>query len=131
MIVRPALLSLLAASAALLSACVVAPYPSRGGVVYAPAPVQQMPPPVYSPAPGDGYVVAPTAPPPVYQEVVPVAPFADAIWIAGFWGWLGGRYVWNGGHWDHHRPGYHWEPHRWVPHGNGGWRMEGGRWRDR
>lgn len=130
MIVRPAVLSLLAASAALLSACVVAPYPSRGGVVYAPAPVQQMPPPVYSPAPGDGYVVAPSAPPPVYQEVVPVRPFADALWIAGFWGWVGGRYVWNGGHWDRHRHGYQWEPHRWVPHGNGQWRQEGGRWRN-
>lgn len=127
---RPALLSLLAASSALLSACVVAPYPSRG-VVYAPAPVQSPPPPIYTPAPGVGYVVAPSAPPPVYQEVVPVQPYADAIWIAGFWGWMGGRFVWNAGHWDHHRPGYHWEPHRWVPHGNGGWRMEGGHWRNR
>lgn len=126
---RPALLPLLAASAALLSACVVAPYPSRG-VVYAPAPVQQLPPPIYSPAPNPGYVIAPSAPPPVYQEVVPVRPFADAIWIAGFWGWLGGRYVWNGGHWDHPRPGHRWEPHRWVPHSNGGWRMEGGNWRN-
>ena len=98
-------------------------YPSRGGVVYAPAPMQQqMPPPVYSQYPGEGYVVAPSAPPPMYQEAIPVRPFADALWIAGFWGWMGGRYVWNAGRWDHPRQGHQWEPHRWVPHGNGQWR---------
>lgn len=128
--IRLALLGLVASTATLLSACVVTPYGPGRGVVYAPAPMQQQA-PVYSPGYGEQpYVVAPMAPPPVYQEVIPVQPYADALWIAGFWGWLGGRYVWNAGRWDHHRHGYQWEPHRWVPHGNGQWRQEGGRWRN-
>jgi hypothetical protein len=127
--IRRAMLGLVAVSSVLLSACVVAPYGPPRAVVYS-QPGYQQAAPVYSQAPGQPYMVAPMAPPPVYQEVIPVRPFADALWIAGFWGWVGGRYIWNGGHWDHHREGHEWEPHRWVPHGNE-WHMEGGRWRQR
>ena len=53
------------------------------------------------------------------------APFADAIWLGGYWGWSGGRHVWVGGRYEHGRPGYAWEPHRWVQH-EGRWHLEGG-----
>jgi len=54
-------------------------------------------------------------------------PFAGALWINGYWGWQGGRHVWVGGRFEHPRPGYTWQPHRWVQHDNR-WHLEGGRW---
>ena len=90
-------------AAALLSGCYVGPAPGYyGGVV----------------------TVAPPAP---QVEVYGVAPYPGAVWIGGYWNWVGGRHVWVGGHWDHGRPGYHWVPHAWV-HEGGGWRMHQGHW---
>ena len=117
-------------SAALLSACIVAPYPQRR-VVYA------EPVPVPAPAPGGygygyGYeqpetVIVDVAPPRPYVEVVPVIPFAGAIWLGGYWGWNGGRHQWVPGRWDRPRAGYNWRPHAWVQQG-GRWHLHAGGW---
>jgi len=92
-----------------LSACVVAPPPQYGVATY------------------PAYTVATVPPPAPMGEVVGVAPYPGYFWISGYWGWIGGRYTWNAGHWQAPRPGYRWVPHRWVPQGNV-WRGEGGRW---
>jgi hypothetical protein len=96
-----------------LSACVVVPRHQVAVVEPVGAPV--------------GEVEVDAAPPPPQVEVVPAVPFAGAVWIGGYWGWRGGRHVWIGGHYEAGRPGYHWEPHRWVAVG-GHWRLRGGFW---
>jgi len=65
------------------------------------------------------------APPPVPYEFVP-APRVGFVWAPGYWDWRYGRYTWVGGHWVRHRPGYYYQPVRWVPRGGyyhrvGGW----------
>jgi hypothetical protein len=76
---------------------------------------------VYAPAPAvvvedqDADVVVTDEPPPAPYEVVPVAPYPDAIWIGGDYVFVGGHYVWNHGHYERRPYGYH----RWVA---GGWR---------
>ena len=107
-----------------LSACVVAPYPRPG--LYG----GQQAYPGYPASPGydDEIAVANMAPPQPYAEVIPVIPFAGAIWLSGYWGWSGGRHAWVGGRWDRPRPGYGWAPHRWVPGGGGQWHLRGGGW---
>ena len=104
-------------SAALLSACVIAPYPRRA---------------VYSePAPSGAYdsqdVVVDMAPPAPYVEVVPIIPFPGAFWIGGYWGWNSGRHQWVPGRWERPRSGYNWRPHAWVQQG-GRWHLHGGGW---
>jgi hypothetical protein len=106
----PKILLAAAACAVLLQACVVTPLPPYG---YAPA----------------GEIVADVAPPPVYAETLPIAPFVGAIWIGGYWGFQGGRHVWIPGRYEAPRPGYRYEPHRWVQQAGGHWRLEGGAWR--
>jgi hypothetical protein len=97
--------------AAALTACVVAP--ARP----------------YAYGPGGGEVItADIAPPAPYVETIPVAPFVGAVWIGGYWGFRGGRHVWVPGRYEAPRPGYRWEPHRWVQH-DGRWHLEGGAWR--
>jgi WXXGXW repeat (2 copies) len=71
--------------------------------------------------------VVPVAPPPPQVEYVGVPPVYGQIWIGGFWGWQGGRHVWNGGHWDAPRQGYRWAPHAWVREGNA-YRLHQGHW---
>ena len=93
-----------ALAATTLSACVVAP--------------------LYSPEP----MIVSQPPPHPYAEVVPVAPFAGAIWINGYWGRSRNRYEWVPGRYERPRPGYHWQPHQWRQHPRGGWSQEGGRW---
>ena len=116
-------LSIVSMSAITLSACVVAPYPNR--VVYSqPVPAAQAAPLGEGEQPG---VVVDVAPPAPYVEVVPAMPFAGALWIGGYWGWVGGRHQWVPGRWDHPRPGYQWRPHAWVQEG-GRWRLHGGGW---
>ena len=106
-------------AAALLSACVVAPYPQSRRVVYA------------EPVPAAAYasqeIIIDTAPPPVRVEVIPVLPYAGAFWIGGYWGWSGGRHEWVPGRRERSRPGYQWRPHAWVQQG-GQWRLHGGGW---
>jgi len=97
-----------------LSACIVAPYP-RQQAYY-----------------GDGSqgVLVDVAPPAPYVEVIPIMPFAGALWIGGYWGWGGGRHQWTPGRWEHERPGYGWRPHAWVQQG-GRWQQRGGDWERR
>ena len=98
-LVVPALV--LAAAAAALTGCVVAP-------AHPVAPVGEV-------------VYAPMAPPPMQAEVITVAPSPAHIWIAGSWGWSSGRYAWRPGYWAvPPRPGYAWRPHAWE-HGPRGW----------
>jgi hypothetical protein len=77
----------------------------------------------------DHYVggVVMVAPPPVRVEVAGVAPSPDAVWVAGYWSWVGGRHEWVGGHWVPGRPGHHWVAHAWVRQGDG-WRLRPGHW---
>ncbi len=76
-----------------------------------------------------GYYATVPPPAPVY-EYPGYAPYADGIWINGYWGWGGNNYVWNRGYWTHNRPGFTWVPHRWARSGNG-WRFYTGGWRRR
>lgn len=55
--------------------------------VYIDPPVEQ-PPPVFI-----GW-----APPPMLVDAPPSMPFADAVWVGGYWGWQG-RWVWAAGRW--------------------------------
>lgn len=106
-------LALALASSALLSACVVVP--ARGGY--------------YAGGYDSGPAVVVDAPPPApYAEVVPVMPYAGAVWIGGYWGWNGGRHNWVPGYWERPRPGYRYEPYRWEPRG-GRWHLHAGGWR--
>ncbi|MDH5538573.1 MAG: hypothetical protein OEY03_04140 [Rhizobacter sp.] len=98
--------------ALVLSACVIAPYRPSGAVVV-----------------DDDTVASTEAPPPApYVEVIPVAPFVGAVWLAGYWGLSAGRHVWIGGHWVRPRAGYYWSPYRWAPYG-GRWHLHRGGWR--
>jgi hypothetical protein len=56
---------------------------------------------------------APGAPPPPRVERRPAAPFADAVWVDGHWGWRDGRWAWTRGHWDVEHRGGHWAPGHW------------------
>jgi hypothetical protein len=105
-------------SAALLSACVVAPYPYGQQPAY------------YPPVAGESTVIVDVPPPAPYVEAVPAIPFAGAIWIGGYWGWNGGRHEWTPGRWEHPRPGYGWRPHAWVQQG-GRWHLHEGGWERR
>jgi hypothetical protein len=80
--------------------------------------------PVHPRFAGEVVMVAPPAP---QVEVIGVPPVPGHTWIAGYWGWVGGRHVWVGGHWDAPRPGYYWEPHVWV-HTGAGWQLREGHW---
>lgn len=104
-----------------LSACVVAP------VGYRHAPAAGYPAyPTYSEPPTETIIYG-AAPPPLQAEVVPALPFAGAVWIAGFWGWEGGRHRWVPGHYARPMPGQRYVPHRWEPT-NGRWALRGGFW---
>jgi pimeloyl-ACP methyl ester carboxylesterase len=77
-----------------------------------------------------GIVEVDREPPPPQVEVVPAAPYPDAVWIGGRWVWRGGNHVWVAGRYVRPRPGYVYESHRWYRSGNR-WRYEPGRWRRR
>jgi WXXGXW repeat (2 copies) len=68
------------------------------------------------------------APPAPAVEIVP-APRYGYVWVPGFWEWRHGRHFWVGGHYIRHRPGYVYEPARWVDYGGRwgyvrpGWRV--------
>lgn len=121
MTIRPRLL-IVPLVAASLSACVIAPYPSRPGVYAQPVPSYSRNSPYYD----EGQVVD-VAPPAPYVEVVPAIPFVGAIWLGGYWGWNGGRHNWVPGRWEQPRAGYGWRPHAWVERG-GRWHGSGGGW---
>jgi hypothetical protein len=75
-------------------------------------------------------IVADQAPPPVQEEVVTVAPAPELVWVGGYWGWYGGRYVWVSGGWHRPpRPGAVWVGGSWTPRPGGGHVWVRGRWR--
>jgi hypothetical protein len=103
----PALLS--------LSACVVAYQPPHQAVM------------MEGPS---GPVLVDQAPPAAPVEVVTVAPAPGLVWVGGYWGWYGGRYVWTSGGW--HRPPYagaSWSAGYWSRRPAGGHVWVSGRWR--
>jgi len=70
-----------------------------------------------------------TGPPPARVEVVPAAPYPEAVWIEGHWDYRGGNWVWLPGYWER-RPygGAVWVPGHWreTP---AGWKWVPGHWR--
>jgi hypothetical protein len=134
-VVRAARTAIVMTCVAALSACVVAPYRAYGGYGgygggdgrgYG-QPVPQ----VGQSQPGGPYeqqgVIVDVAPPAPYVEVIPVLPFLGALWIAGYWGWQGGRHHWVSGRYERPRPGYGWSAHSWVQQGSR-WHSYGGGW---
>lgn len=100
------------AGAALLSGCAVVPAT-----------------PVYGTGYYDGeYIAGASAPPAPYVETIPVAPFVGAIWIGGFWDWVGGRHVWRPGHYEHPRPGFAYHQPGWHAGPDGRWMLHRGGW---
>lgn len=97
----------LVAIAALTGCAVEAPPPPSVPVAYAPAPPRSVisvyvEPPLYQPAP----VLIGWAPPPLLVDPPPPQPFADAVWVGGYWTWRG-AWVWAAGHWvAPPQPGY-------------------------
>ena len=68
------------------------------------------------------------APPVAPYEVVP-APRYGYVWVPGFYDWRYNRYHWVRGHWVAGRPGYYYEPVRWI-HRDGHYYRRGGAWGD-
>jgi hypothetical protein len=66
-------------------------------------------------------------PPPARYEYIP-APRYGFAWVPGYWDWRGHRHVWIAGHYVRHRPGYYFEPARWVEY-DGRWRYSRPYWR--
>jgi hypothetical protein len=90
-----------------------------------PAPVTVTPAP---PPPAQDEVVVQSPPPAEIVETPPPAPDPTFVWVGGFWGWNGYRYVWHRGYW--HRPPYghrYWVHEHWE-RGPRGYIFIGGHW---
>lgn len=78
-----------------------------------------------------GYVVQqpPLAPTSAPYESMPPRPNNDAIWVPGYYDYVGGdQYRWMAGHWEVPPPGYRsWTPPAWQQSGNG-YTYVRGRW---
>jgi WXXGXW repeat (2 copies) len=86
----------------------------------------------YQPPPPPVEEVVVAAPPPApIEEVRPPPPFAQAVWVPGYWQWSGVRYVWAAGRWSPRPAGYMWEPHRWERRDDGKWVHRTGHWHPR
>ncbi len=68
------------------------------------------------------------APPPVRVEVRPVKPYANAVWVAGYWKWNGRNHVWTSGRWVKARRGRTFVKGHWQKKPRG-WRYVPGHWR--
>lgn len=73
----------------------------------------------------------PLAPPAVIYEPVPPPPAYGYVWVPGYWGWHGDRYIWIRGRQVVARPGYVWAPDRWEHRGDRWHRVQGGWQRDK
>lgn len=70
-------------------------------------------------------------PPAPRVEVIPDAPYEDAVWVYGYWSWTGVRYVWVPGRYMHRPgPGLYWYPGGYVVRG-GRYVYVHGRWGQR
>ncbi|MGB5092042.1 MAG: hypothetical protein WBN97_01850 [Parvibaculum sp.] len=79
------------------------------------------------PRPAPAVVYVHRAPPPPIVEVRPVRPGPRAVWIGGYYRYVGPRFVWVTGYWEP-RPRGVWVAGTWrhTPHG---YVWVGGRWR--
>jgi hypothetical protein len=76
-----------------------------------------------------GVIYADSAPPPVIDDPMPLAPGPDYIWVGGNWVWGGSRWNWERGRWaaPPHQ-GARWVPNHYAYRGGrhtfvrGGWR---------
>lgn len=112
-------------AALILAGCVAQVEPSRVEVVarpavaYVPAPPRAVvsvyvEPPLSQPEP----IAVGWAPPPLLVESPPPPPFAEAVWVGGYWVWQG-DWVWAHGHWvGAPRPNYTWV-HPYYEHRDG------------
>lgn len=66
------------------------------------------------------------APPAERYERVPVMR-RGYVWSPGYWDWRGNRHVWVRGVSVRERPGYTYQPRRWVEN-DGRWNLERSRW---
>ncbi len=82
------------------------------------------PPPSYPPV---DELLAEASPPSPLPEMIGEAPWAGAIWVAGFWSWDGVQYVWLPGRWEQDHPGWRWLAHHWERRGVR-WHLVPGRW---
>jgi hypothetical protein len=109
MIWKKSILSTVAASSLVCSACVATVRPA-------------------GPGPRTEVVYAMREPPPERVEVVPVAPGDDHVWVKGHWVWRANRsdYEWSPGHWQRLEPGNSaWVAGHWVHESHGWYFVEG------
>src|SRR5580692_4370233 len=118
----------------LMAGCVATVTPPRVEVavpapeVYVPAPPPPVvsvyvEPPISQPAP----IAVGWAPPAMLVESPPPPPFAEAVWVGGYWVWQG-NWVWAHGHWmGPPRPNYGWV-HPYYENRDGVVIFVGGHW---
>ena len=73
------------------------------------------------------HVAVPIAAPKARVNVRGVRPHKNSIWVDGYWGWDGNKYVWLDGYWRSHSTGKTWVAGRWKHHSRG-WVWVNGRW---
>jgi hypothetical protein len=82
----------------------------------------------YNEGPREEVVVGEAAPA-SRVEVIPVAPSVNHVWVAGYWSWRGGSWVWvSGRHVLRPRVGVVWVAGHWARHPRG-WVWVHGCWR--
>ena len=82
-------------------------------------------------APPDPGVAVSTPPPPPPPEQRPVVATAESMWVPGYWHWIGDRWAWVPGHYEHPPHGAHgWRPPRYSFR-DGVYRYEAGGWESR
>jgi hypothetical protein len=80
------------------------------------------------PLPPHGVLVVHVGPPPPRWERMGPPPGPAHVWVAGFWIWERGDYVWRPGVWRPAPPGHrYWVPGRWI-HTRRGWYYHEGHW---
>ncbi len=52
----------------------------------------------------------PLKPPAEISERIPVNTIPNAVWIPGYWSWLGDHFIWRSGTWRVPPPGHEWGP---------------------
>lgn len=73
-------------------------------------------------------VIVREPPPRLIVERRPPPPRYAHVWIAGSWGYSGGKYVWVKGRYERSRPGETYVGATWVK-GSGGYQQKAGYWR--
>lgn len=68
------------------------------------------------------------APPSRRVEVKSVKPYANAVWISGYWKWNGRKHIWVSGHWVKSKKGKVWVAGYWEK-SRRGWHYIPGHWK--